>query len=754
MIRMVPTLSQIKAQVSLIRRKIPDASRIALQVSGQWLGDRIYEDHSLTYWIEQCHSPLALRIALRENLPPNTVKVILTDLESSQLSDDILLRLTKRRIFSLDAWQMVLSLFQAQSLDPRLRRITWLADYLIEMAPSNGYTAVVSGFLSAETVWSLVLGQILNLNSDRPDLLTLLHWSLDPQHLTSYQTLSSEKQVTIDQWLTENGGQTVAYLLKVFQSAKPEDGLALGLVLPVLYHPQSSNAWDKAIGKLEERYFQGNSPNSGIVNQWHQATVELLSSRLIDNPKQIRLVQRADEIFEEIGTQEATYWSRWSLSGFEERLKEFAKTLQSLFERPSPSQLQQQIEQFAFLKSHHQAQSPHAIHRWQRLEMTLRLAQWWVTTDPLSQNLPPSLSMAIAQELKEGCFLDWSRLKLRMGDPLKELERTYYFILDKVTQIREKQARHFALLYQRSLSLNHFDDSILLIEQVLEKVIVPLAQESPILIIILDGMSLAIARELLNHLLTTQQWRLCHPKPEQTGMFSALVPLPSITEVCRASLLCGQLQKGKSGLEKAQFSSHSLLLPFCRAKHPPRLFHKDALNKVDDHNLAEEVRSQIASKDNQIIAVVLNAIDDTLSKTDQIDIHWTGEIIKPLLTLLHEASLSQRQVILTSDHGHIVEVNTQYKSSDNGERWRIDDQQPGEGELSVTGSRTLMPESQTLIAPWTEKIRYSIKKQGYHGGLNPQEVLAPIIVLSPQSKTNLPWQTTHQDYYPDWWLIS
>ena len=83
----------------------------------------------------------------------------------------------------------------------------------------------------------------------------------------------------------------------------------------------------------------------------------------------------------------------------------------------------------------------------------------------------------------------------------------------------------------------------------------------------------------------------------------------------------------------------------------------------------------------------------------------------------------------------------------------MEDQHLNDGELLVTGSRILIPDSQTLIAPWTEKIRYSIKKQGYHGGLNPQEVLAPIIVLSPQTKTNLPWQTSNQDYWPDWWLI-
>jgi hypothetical protein len=94
-------------------------------------------------------------------------------------------------------------------------------------------------------------------------------------------------------------------------------------------------------------------------------------------------------------------------------------------------------------------------------------------------------------------------------------------------------------------------------------------------------------------------------------------------------------------------------------------------------------------------------------------------------------------------------MNTQYHAASGGERWRSTDQLPQAGELLIKGTRVLLPEEETLIAPWTEKIRYGPKKTGYHGGLNPQEVLAPIMILSPSLKTHQ--KNNHQADCPDWW---
>ena len=60
-----PTFSQIKAQVAAIRKKLPEARVIGIRSPGRWTGGRTRQDGEETYVIEQCDSPLALRIALR-----------------------------------------------------------------------------------------------------------------------------------------------------------------------------------------------------------------------------------------------------------------------------------------------------------------------------------------------------------------------------------------------------------------------------------------------------------------------------------------------------------------------------------------------------------------------------------------------------------------------------------------------------------------------------------------------------------------
>ena len=121
-----PSFSQIKAQVASIRRKLPQASVIGIHSAGRWTGDREKRDGDEAYSIHQCDSPLAIRQALREPVKDSTTIVLITPLDDADLSEDILLRLTKRRLFQIDSWQIVRSLFQAHAVDPRLTRHPWM----------------------------------------------------------------------------------------------------------------------------------------------------------------------------------------------------------------------------------------------------------------------------------------------------------------------------------------------------------------------------------------------------------------------------------------------------------------------------------------------------------------------------------------------------------------------------------------------------------------------------------------------------
>ena len=269
-----------------------------------------------------------------------------------------------------------------------------------------------------------------------------------------------------------------------------------------------------------------------------------------------------------------------------------------------------------------------------------------------------------------------------------------------------------------------------------------------VLVIVMDGMSAAVCRELVADI-TRQDWiALCEQGREANR--PGLAALPSITEVSRTSLLCGQLRQGNAAVEKNGFAEHPGLRAHCRSGSVPVLFHKPSLQEADDTSLAAEVRGEIAASHRRVVGVVVNAVDDYLLKGEQIDTRWSRDEIKVLPTLLHEAKSARRIVILLADHGHVLDHQTQGRPHEGGERWRIDDGNPAADEVQMTGSRVVIPDTHRLIAPWTEKVRYGVKKNGYHGGVSPQEMIIPIIVLCASDAFPAGWREAPITT-PAWW---
>jgi hypothetical protein len=150
------------------------------------------------------------------------------------------------------------------------------------------------------------------------------------------------------------------------------------------------------------------------------------------------------------------------------------------------------------------------------------------------------------------------------------------------------------------------------------------------------------------------------------------------------------------------------------------------------------------------VGVVINAVDDLLLKGEQVGHRWGRDSIPVLAALLHEAKLSRRLVVITSDHGHVIDRNSRFFAHEGGERWRTASGEPNESELRIAGRRVVIPESKVVIVPWSEHVRYGVKKYGYHGGANPQEMVTPIVVLSPAEATLDGWIDVPSDT-PGWW---
>ncbi len=160
------------------------------------------------------------------------------------------------------------------------------------------------------------------------------------------------------------------------------------------------------------------------------------------------------------------------------------------------------------------------------------------------------------------------------------------------------------------------------------------------------------------------------------------------------------------------------------------VFHKGKLLGPAGRALSEEVRAALLDADHKVVAAVVNVVDDLLFKGEQIHPRWDLDAAPLVRELLDAARLARRAVVLTSDHGHLLDDDTAFEGREAGERWREDTGAPAEGEVRVEGRRVLANGRTSIVVPWSERIRYSGRKNGYHGGISPQEMVLPLAVLT------------------------
>jgi hypothetical protein len=736
-----PTFGQIRARVQAVRRKVPEARAVGIQTPGRYGGERLRTDGAETYRIEQCDSSLAARVALLDEEPGVTVTVLLTGLSEQDLGEDVLVRLAGRKLYAIDSWQIVKELYQAQTVDPRLRTHRWIADRLLEIAATGPPSPASGGYLDAEAIWLLLLERMIGLSGDRPDLSALLRWSTLADNVQRFRRLPEETRQAITDWLAAQVGPAATAVLRCAAALDRPDALSVGLVLGVVHHPQAGGRLDRAAGRLE-RFLGGPTPEVAVLERWHAAATEAV--RLLDSDPRAKdqLLHRAEEILCEVQAEEFAHLSEVLPRGFDQRLARLGVLLGEAVE--SSASLAEMLRGTRDAVRRHD-QARREPRRLERIEMALRLVRWLKAAADTTG--PRSLAEAARDYLDQGSFVDWARSVLRAGDPVRGLSEGYARLLGRVAERRERQNRGFAELLRDQLAAGGAAVDPVPVERVLDEVAAPLAAHAPILVILLDGMSPAVARELLADV-TRLDWASLGPegRPVRPG----LAAVPCVTEASRASLFCGRLGTGKAAEEAAGFAAHPGLRAHCRTSHPPVLFHKIALQEAADASLAANVREAIASPQKRVVGVVVNAVDDHLLKGGQLDLRWTRDEIKVLPPLLYEARSARRVVVLLSDHGHLLDHQTESRTGEGGERWRPDDGRPTEGELAVQGPRVLLGEGHRLIAPWNERFRYGARKNGYHGGLTPQEMVIPIAVLA-SAELRLPGWAETPDPTPDWW---
>lgn len=738
---------QLRSLVEDKWQRDEDALALGLHVVNSWKGPSEVEFDFGKARVVRADTVFQVRQALSAVEHSKGRIILLTKLQQADLGNDVIARLARSRLFPVDHWASLCALFKAKELDRSICDPA-LAQALMEYAPADGYPPVSAGILDAGTVWRAISRHVFDMGESEPDLVSLLLWASTKSASSRYLGGAEELRASLRQRLTNGLGEAADSILRFLDSEAGADALALAVACQVVFGSGDEKTLDAAAARMEQ-YHRQKPISQGVGRALGRVAADAIAD--LDRKEDPRIagkhLDRADELLRQFRCEDHAHRNRLTLLGYEQRLARFGTQIELALETPSDvvtetcERLQQEV-------AHHRiAKLGRRVEQVSRTEMAVRLVRW------LAQPIPAATSFTemVNAYRKELAFVDWARESICRGEEIAGLSKAYQRLDQTVLTRREEFNRAFAHSLTDWISVGSTVKDICGVEDVLSHVVAKVATDNPVLLIVLDGMSWAVCQELLEDI-RRDHWFEATPEPSSFPPIPVIAAVPSVTAYSRTSLLSGRLERGDSSDEKRNFEAHAALKQCCDKKFPPVLFHKREVSEGTRGVLGDDLSKALLEPKTRVVGVVINAIDDFLSRGDQMPMLWSISRISHLGSLLKLARDSGRVVILASDHGHIWHrPGAKNFSSDEGSRWRTKKGEVRDGEMLVTGGRVRDEYGQqSVIAPWVETIYYSRQQNGYHGGITPQEMICPLVLLMDKSSA---YSGLHTCEYPkpEWW---
>ncbi len=726
----------------------PEPFVVGVKAAPVWNLSDVHDAEVGTIRVVPCPSPLAARRAIAEfdaaddDAAAGSL-VLLTDLAEAELGDDLLARFIRPRLFGLNPWDAVRQRFGARSLDPAFSepRFAWMADPLLDVPVSALPAGAV--VLSAEAALRALTAAVLGATA--VSLERLLVATADRGFSARVEQVDPSVVTSLCSTLGELLGPAGALITGAIAQGRGERCLPAGLAARTVV---GSIAGTRAQVRIED--LTGcDVVTDAALDAWARAAEraydELASSDDLD--------RRSVAIdVEHTGSALVTDWQSGhpdasdvlSVS-FEARLEQLAELLESGLTATGSLDGDALRAEVQRVVAHRVAGLESGRPRAQRAQLAARLVSW--LRDPVSERhgtgatdgeataTPLTLAESIDAYLADGAWVDAARRRVGEGD---DTPQRFADVLRKISAAAHER---------RSLGNRAFADALsrwttdgtaaelpaertVAVEAVLGDVVAPLAKQSPVLLVVLDGCGLAPFLELADQF---AQFGLKEiGRNDQRRV--ALAALPTVTEASRTSLLAGKLRIGAAVDEKRELPTHPKI---SKLDGPPAvvLHHRQDLVSGVGQGLPKQVVADLGANGPSVVAVVVNTIDDELSR-GTFTTEYRIEQMGPLPALLRAACSAGRIVIVTADHGHVLGVGLDGKgdvlrSGDGGDRWRIADREPTEDEVLLRGPRVLLGDERGVLAPWHDDLRYSARHGGYHGGATPDECIVPLSVYAP-----------------------
>ena len=695
---------------------------LALRAQTKWQGPSsltiTVDEGSHTVLVRPCVSALAVHEALLDR-GEDEFLVVLTDRSDSDLGLDILGRCFNQTVVSVDLWSAVLGLFGARTLDPRLKRLGWAQEPLLERAPATGWPTAVTGTVTRDHALSCLTASIVGLPVEQLDASGLLQWTLDLEGRAAWQSQPDVVRHGIAEWVREVHGDVAALALAIASAVHHVDAVSLGVVADVLW-PSGGDVPQAAIeARIRLESFTGVAGlGASVARAWADSSLGVLL-RMADEADQVpraSILARATTVFTDLRWAEGAAHSQVLDAGYVHRLRGLAGLVKSAV---SDLNRAGEVEAaFASLLAHDQATRDR---RTDVARMSIRLVRWLAQPDGEE---PTTLRIAVERHVRSDAWVDRAVADVWVGSSDPVVAAAWSALDTAVRARRRDHDRRTALLLADATASGVLPTGLMPVERFVPDVVRPMATErAGVLLIVIDGMSAAVAVEVAEGALASG-WLEAVPvdDPRRTGV---LAVLPTLTRYSRTSLFAGKLIAGQQSDEKTHFSQAT--------PGSGVVFHKSDLVGSAGEELPGPVLAALSSQI-PVVAVVLNTVDDALSKHDPGGTDWDISSIRHLQALLEQAAAADRVVVLTSDHGHVVERGSAVASYDGAEaRFRPTVSGPvdPQSEVLLTGPRVLAPGG-SVIAAWVEDLRYGNKQAGYHGGASAAEVVIPVIVLARQ----------------------
>lgn len=708
-----------------------------------------YDTGGVRFRVVYCPSELAIREQLIGHRPDGPRLVLLSPFDQTRLARDVLARLWHNTPLRVGPWRTLQDLLGVREIDPRLARHPWLAEALLGSYDRYRDRIGATEVLDMDKAWQALAIALLGYELPQNDIQSILQWSLDAEVQARFDALPPAVRAHLGDWLERDAGRYAPLVLALFETGHGRELLAVGLMVQVLYQPGHGNDQDVLLarGRFSERYCGGRRiPPETLAAFGDEAAV--LTRRLLPDGQAAAVaaaLAAAEQGLAALDVRHLAVASDLLPMGFQQRLEGLARALQTALQGTQCEPARQALEA---VQRHRQAEiRPERV---ERAAMAVRLLQWLHSGGSLEA---AGAGEAVGRYGAEGGFIDWARARIWAGDENDALDRAYQALTRKAAQVREAANRAFARHLPAVARGDDLGPEALPVEALLDAVLTPLARQKPLLLLVMDGMSQAVYEELADDL-ARRQW-IEYRTAERPGPRRLLSVLPTVTRYSRTSLLAGALCDGAASDEKKRFARHPGLKSVSSTRFPPLVYHKADLSQPGGGGLAAAVRAVVAGREHRAVAVVINAVDDRLSGGAQVAVRWQVEQLTLLRQLLEAARESGRAVVLTSDHGHVLDHDMTYRSAEGaGERYREQTAGVADDECRVAGPRVLTAGGGAVL-PWSERVRYGANKFGYHGGGSLQEVVIPLGVFLSAPDREIPagWREVPREY-PPWWHLA